>query len=123
VESEGAYRPAGSLMQNWNPPTASLVPLGGNACDFCNTCPAITLFPCGNFSLNSLPVFGKQVGSFAACQKCAELVDANEWSALTERSFQKFMRHHSVARHSTLEVRMQFAHMIKMFAAHRLIEA
>jgi hypothetical protein len=25
-------------MQKWCAPSASVVPIGGNACDFCNTC-------------------------------------------------------------------------------------
>jgi hypothetical protein len=60
-------------MQKWCPPSASVVPMGGNARDFCNTCPALKFYPCNNFALNSLPVFRSGNGAWAACQKCSEL--------------------------------------------------
>ena len=91
---------AESSMQRWCPPLASLAPMGGNACDFCNTCPAVRLYECWNFELNGLPVFRNGNGAFAACEKCSDLIDAERWSSLAERAFQKFMKHHAVPRHS-----------------------
>jgi Zn-finger protein len=106
-------------MQHWMPPTASLVPSGGNACDFCNTCPAITFYPCNNFLLNGQPVFRNGNGAWAACHKCSEFIDTGRWSSLAERSFQKFMKHHAVPRHSATSVRIQFADVVRLFAANR----
>jgi hypothetical protein len=97
----------------------SLVPMGGNACDFCNTCPAVMVYPCANFELNGLPVFRKGNGAFAACEKCSEFVNAERWSSLAERAFQKFMRHHSVPRVDAIGVRVQFADLVRLFEAHR----
>lgn len=105
-------------MQKWCPPSASVVPMGGNACDFCNTRPALKFYPCNNFALNSLPVFRSGNGAWAACQKCSEFVDAAQWSSLAERSFQKFMKHHAVPRHSAIAVRIQFSDLVRLFATH-----
>jgi hypothetical protein len=106
-------------MQKWSPPSASIVPLGGNACDFCNTCPALKLYLCNNFALNSLSVFRGGNGAWAACQKCSEFVDAARWSSLAERSFQKFMRHYAVPRHNAESVRMQFVDMVRLFSVNK----
>lgn len=96
-------------MQPSSPPSASLVPAGGNACDFCNQCPAVKLYSCGNFELHSLPVFRNGDGAFAACEQCAAFIDMEKWSSLAERVFQKFMKHHSVPRGNAIAVRVQFA--------------
>jgi len=108
-------------VQHWCPPPASFVPLGGNACDFCTTCPAIKLFSCSNFELNGLSVFRNDSGRWAACRKCADFIDAERWSSLAERAFQRFMKHHAVPRNSAVSVRIQFADLVRLFAAHRRI--
>jgi hypothetical protein len=106
-------------MQTWCPQSASLVPMGGNACDFCNKCPAVKVYPCGNFELHGLPVFTNGTGAFAACERCAAFIAADKWSSLAERAFQKFMKHHSVPRHSAIAVRVQFADLVRLFTVHR----
>ena len=111
------------VMQPWRSPCASLVPMGGNACDFCNTCPAVNVYPCENFELNGLPVFRNGSGAWAACQRCSEFVDGGKWPSLAERAFQKFMKHHySVPRHNAIPVRVQFADLVRLFVAHKRIE-
>lgn len=109
-------------VQRWCPPSASVVPQGGNACDFCNACPAVKVYPCGNFELNGLPVFRNGNGAFAACQNCSEFIDAEKWAILAELSFQKFMQHHSVPRINAIAVRVQFADLVHLFAAHKRSE-
>jgi hypothetical protein len=109
-------------MQSWVPPSACLVRMGGNACDFCNTCPAERFYRCNNFELNGLPLFRNGPGNRAACLKCADLVDTERWARLSERAFQKFMKHHAVPRHSAVVVRLQFADVVRLFAIHRLSE-
>jgi hypothetical protein len=122
-----ALRSARTKMENslqlWCSPSASLVPVGGNACDFCNHCPAVKIYPCGNFELHGLTVFRNGNGAFAACEQCAAFIDAEKWSSLAERAFQKFMKHHSVPRHSVIEVRVQFADLVRLFASHRKSES
>lgn len=111
-----------SDMQSWSPPAASLVPMGGNACDFCNMCPSVKVYPCGNFELHGLTVFKNGSGAFAACEHCAAFIDAERRSSLAERGFQKFMKHHSVPRVNAIAVRVQFADLVRLFAAHRQSE-
>ena len=106
-------------LQRWCSPCASLVPMGGNACDFCNTCPVVKVYPCGNFTLHGLPVFRNGSGAFDACELCAAFIDAELWSSLAERAFQKFMKHHAVPRHGAIAVRVQFADLVRLFAANK----
>lgn len=106
-------------VQHWCPPSASIVPTGGNACDFCNQCPAVKGYACGNFELHGLPVFRNGNGAFAACEQCAAFIDAERWASLAERAFQKFMKHHSVPRVNAIAVRVQFADLVRLFAANK----
>ena len=100
----------------------TLVPcanLGGNHCDFCQSSPVFTVYPCSNFLHNGLPVFlGRTTGAWATCRKCAELVDGKKWSDLTERAYRKFLKRHGASRHEQLVVRAQFAELSRLFAAH-----
>jgi hypothetical protein len=63
-------------------------------------------------------VFRNGSGAFAACEHRAVFIDAEKWASLGERAFQKFMKHHSVPRHSTIAVRVQFADLVRLFAEH-----
>jgi hypothetical protein len=101
-------------------PLAYVVPIGNNTCDFCNETPIFKLYPCRNFSLRGVLVFNKDVGTWATCWKCSTFVDAENWSALTERAYQKFIKDHGVPRHSALPLRPQFAETVKLFAEHTL---
>jgi hypothetical protein len=97
------------------------VNLGGDHCDFCQTSPVFTVYPCSNFLVNGLPVFpGRATGSWATCRKCAELVDSERWSDLTERAYRKFLKRHGASRHEMMTVRAQFAELSRLFAAHML---
>jgi hypothetical protein len=102
----------------------TLVPcanLGGSHCDFCQSSPVFTVYPCSNFLHNGLPVFlGRTTGPWATCRKCAELVDGKKWSDLTERAYRKFLKKHGASRHEQLVVRAQFAELSRLFAAHML---
>ncbi len=99
-----------------------IVPLGGNTCDFCQTSPVFTAYACSNFLVKGIPVFtsGLAVGSWAACRKCAELVEGEKWNDLTERAYRKFAKRHGTARHRMLSVRMQFAEVSRSFSEHRV---
>jgi hypothetical protein len=98
---------------------AHSVPNGGNTCDFCNTPPVFKAYRCGNFELKGIPVFTQSEGIWMTCERCSEFVDAKRWSRLAERSFQKFMTHHSVPRHNAISVRIHFADMARLFAVHK----
>jgi hypothetical protein len=103
-------------------PIPCIVPRGGDHCDFCCTSPVFRLYRCANFSANGNPVFagGSAAGSWAACRKCAELVDGRRWSGLTDRSLRKFVKRHRVARHEVALVRAQLAEVSRLFAENVL---
>jgi hypothetical protein len=101
--------------------TPCIVPIGGDHCDFCQTSPVFTVYPCSNFILNGMPVFpGGTTGTWATCRKCAELVDHEKWNDLTERAYRKFLKRHGASRREMLVVRAQFAELSRLFAAHML---
>lgn len=101
--------------------TPCVVPVGGDHCDFCQTSPVFTVYPCSNFLLNGMSVFpSRNTGSWAACRKCSELVDTEKWSDLTERAYRKFLKRHGASRYEQLVVRAQFAELSRLFAAHML---
>jgi hypothetical protein len=99
-----------------------IVPRGGDHCDFCCASPVFKVYACTNFVLQGNPVFasGLSVGSWAACKKCAELVNAGKWADLTERALRKFARRYGVSRHEMFAVRTQFADIHQLFAKHVL---
>jgi hypothetical protein len=59
--------------------------------------------------------------AFVARDHCAEFIDTERWSRLAERAFQKFMKRHSVPRNSAIGVRVQFADLVREFAAHKTV--
>jgi hypothetical protein len=110
-------------MLHFGPPLVPhIVPRGSDHCDFCCTSPVFTVYACTNFVLDGNPVFarGLAVGSWAACRKCAELVNAGKWADLTERALRKFAKRHGVCRHEISAVRTQFAGIHRLFAKHVL---
>ncbi len=103
-------------------PIPCIVPRGGDHCDFCCTSPVFKMYACATLALDGNPVFasGLGVGSWAACRKCAELVNAAKWADLTDRALRKFAKRHGVSRHEILTVRTQFADIHRLFAQHVL---
>jgi hypothetical protein len=98
-----------------------IVPIGGDHCDFCQMSPVFTAYLCFNFYVNGMPVFpGRNTGTWATCRKCAELVDKEKWGDLTNRAFRKFQKRHGAAAHEMLTVRLQFAEVSRLFAAHMI---
>jgi hypothetical protein len=94
-----------------------------DSCDFCRSMPATRGYLCNNFSLNGVPVFRKASGTWMACQRCAELVNAGEWSALVERCYQSFAARHKVTTDDVNSVGSQFSELVTEFAAHCRIES
>jgi hypothetical protein len=103
-----------------------IVPRGGDHCDFCCASPILKFYRCANFEWNGHPVFphGSAVGSWAACRKCGELVDAGRWSDLNDRAFRKFVQKHgSVSRYEELPLREQFRNLHRSFREHMVRES
>lgn len=97
----------------------------GDACDFCTARPIFRLYNCRNFPFNGRAVFAHELthGAWAACRKCAELVDTGRWSDLTDRSFRKFAQKHGpVSRYEELPLREQFRELHRRFREHMIPE-
>jgi len=102
-----------------------IVPVaGGECCDFCASRPFLKLYQRSNFTFNGRRVFQKSsYGAWAACSKCAELVDTNRWPELTERAFRKFAKLHGpISQHNALGLREQFREVHKLFREYRIRE-
>ena len=100
-----------------------IVPIpAGEFCDFCTETPIFTLYRCTNFAVEGHPVFeaSRSLGVWAVCRECADFVDAERWSALSERASRKFVERHCVPRHQIPLVWSQFTEIVRLFAAHRL---
>jgi len=94
-----------------------------DSCDFCCAVPTLRGYQCSNFSLDGIPLFSNALGTWMACQQCAELVNAGEWSALVERAYQSFVAQCPVAPDEVYAVRAQFSELVTQFAAHWKIES
>ena len=99
-----------------------VVPIvSGEYCDFCTAEKVFKLYRCENFVFNNMPVFQNGCGTWAACKTCAELVDADRWSELTERSFVKFAKRHGpISRRDSFGLRDQFRTIHQLFRDHRM---
>lgn len=100
-----------------------IVPLGGDTCDFCCTSPVAKVYCCRNFEWSQCPVFEVGLGVWASCRKCAELVDAEKWSVLTERALRKFVKRHQIPKQHVPTIRSQLAEVHRLFSEHRIRES
>lgn len=104
-----------------------LVPQGGDECDFCSLSPVFKVYSCANFLVpwtKHMVFQHESVGGWAACRHCAELIDANRWSDLSDRSFRRFVKRHGpVARHDEFALKSQFRELHKLFREHMIRES
>ena len=98
-----------------------LVPTpGGEYCDFCTSGPVFKLYECSNFVFNNMPIFQKDSGVWAACARCAELVDSENWTNLTKRAVRKFAKRHGpVPKYEAVRLREQLQQVHQLFREHR----
>ena len=95
--------------------------LSGDYCDFCTTEKVFKLYRCTNFVFNNTPVFQNGSGTWAACKTCVELVDADRWAELSERSFLKFAKRHGpISRRDAIGLREQFRTIHQLFREHKI---
>ena len=98
--------------------------ISGEYCDFCTSEKIFKLYRCGNFAVNNMPVFQNGSGTWAACATCAELVDADRWPELCERSFLKFtQRHGPLSLRNAIGLREQFRRIHQLFREHRITQS
>ncbi|HLY62555.1 MAG TPA: hypothetical protein VKV95_17575 [Terriglobia bacterium] len=71
-------------------------PVVGAICDFCSSQEVFQVYMAEDFTAVELeapdgsPVFLNSTGGWAACHKCAKLVEAAQWAELLERCFDTF---------------------------------
>lgn len=100
-----------------------IVPVpGGECCDFCTEGPIFGFYRCANFVVKDRAVFheSKDHGVWASCRWCAELVDAERWSSLSERALRKFLKRHPVPRHDVPILWAQFTEIVRLFSEHQI---
>ena len=101
-------------------------PPGTEMCDFCSTSPTSQLYACRNFMLpRSIDaVFQHEsVGAWSACDRCAILIDAGHWSALTNRALRRFVNQHGVPEGEQSAARQLLLEIHQLFKEHRIKEA
>ena len=64
------------------------LPNGEPVCDFCRATPVEWTYPCDSFMLPELD--WQSVGDWAACERCGELIEADDLDGLFARWFSRF---------------------------------
>jgi predicted ATPase len=101
-------------------------PSGREMCDFSSASPTVRLYACRNLSIPRAEhvVFLRElIGAWAACARCAALIDAGYWSQLTDRSLRQFMNRLGVSRYEQGEVLAQLAEIHHLFKEHMIKES
>ena len=92
-------------------------------CDFCSTSPTTQLYACRNFMLprTMCAIFQHETeGAWSACDRCAVLVDAGHWSALTNRALRRFVNQHGVLEEEQPAVRQLLLGIHQLFKEHKI---
>ena len=63
---------------------------------------------------------GLAIGTWAACKRCAEMVDRERWSELTDRAWKKLAKRHRISPNQMPEVLEQLERVYLAFAEHRM---
>ena len=64
----------------------------------------------------------ESIGAWAACDRCAVLIDAGHWTQLTDRALRRFAKRFGVPRDEWSEVREQLAEIHQLFREHLIKE-
>lgn len=100
----------------------TVVPRGGDTCDFCTASPVAKFYSCRNFNINGMPVFSGTVGTWAACQKCSSMVESKRWSSLAARAVLRFIKRNKVAQRDIPGLWIQFTQVCHGFSEHVIAE-
>lgn len=96
---------------------------GREVCDFCTAEPTHRFYACRNFMwMKRTMCTHESRGSWAACETCAELVDAGRWPELTERALAQFKKIHGYSRHEERYFREEFREIHQLFKEHMIKE-
>jgi len=99
---------------------------GREMCNFCSERPTTQLYACKNFLIprTKTALFQHEsVGAWAACARCAELIDGRRWAELTDRALTNFIKQRGVPRYAQFDVREQFREIHQLFREHLVKES
>ena len=99
---------------------------GREMCDFCSELPTTQIYACKNFLVprtKTATFQHESIGAWAACSKCAELIDGGRWAELTDRAVANFLKQHCVPRYGHFEVREQFRQIHQLFRENLVKES
>lgn len=86
-------------------------------CDFCSSPKVWTSYQCEDFVMGKGELLEtSSVGQWAACNICAQLIDAGKWDELLQRSIDTFMDKHAVIPREVVTSFITRLH--KMFREH-----
>jgi len=99
-------------------------PPGREMCDFCHASPTSCLYACRNFVPPNAKdkLFQGNVGAWAACDRCAVLIDAGHWLQLTDRAVRKFLVVYSLPRSQEHTVWKYLREIHQVFREHMIKE-
>lgn len=96
-----------------------LPPPTGPICDFCSAPEVWASYPAKTFhwrEMNGLHL--NSVGGWAACKRCAELIEAENWDGLLERSWQTLIAEHPWMR-AAPEMKRELKNLQDVFRKNR----
>lgn len=68
-------------------------PDSGEICDFCSSTPVYAAYQCEDFvCVKNEDYEESSIGAWAACKTCSDLIEAERWKDLLERSVETFMQ-------------------------------
>jgi hypothetical protein len=76
----------------------------------------------GTTEFSQAVVFETPIGRWAACDRCAELIEIEDWPKLAERAVRRFVKQLPMTRDEQLDVKQQLREIHQLFREHRIRE-
>ncbi|HXY14416.1 MAG TPA: hypothetical protein VEI26_07945 [Terriglobales bacterium] len=101
-----------------------LVFVAPKRCDFCTEGKFAKAYACHPFVfLKGTPMEAHARQDWTACAACAELIDADKWQALTERTLHGLVKDHGAPYEDVPAVRSQMRDLLDAFRQNMIPEA
>ena len=101
-------------------------PPSGPLCDFCSSTPVYKSYAAEDFVVDKgeTALISESKGAWAACERCAKLIDAEDWPGLTKYSIQTFAKHNGLPeRVVTVMLGDDLKRLHDLFRAHKRMES
>jgi len=93
-------------------------------CDFCTRGKFTKAYACHPFVyLKGTPLEAHAHSEWKACSACAELIDAEKWHALTERTLGGLVKDYEVSNEDRIAVRTHMQDLLAAFRQNMIPEA